>query len=358
MSSHEHFMQHCIDLAKLGISYVAPNPMVGAVLVYDNKIIGEGYHQQFGKAHAEVNCINSVQEKNKHYIPQSTLYVSLEPCNHFGKTPPCTNLIIENKIPRVIIGSTDTSEKVNGSGIKKLLDAGIVVTTGILEDKCRELNKRFFTFNQQKRPYLILKWAQTADKKIAANSNERLLISNEFTNRLVHCWRSEEQAILIGSNTAEVDDPSLSNRLWNGNNPIRLVVDKNLRLPQHLQIFNQQQPTIIFNYVKNEPARLSFGERLGVRPDNIYFYLIDQNKNLIDEILHACFELNVQSILIEGGAQLLQSFIDKNIWDEARVVTNKNMVINKGLAAPVLHNAKMQNEKTIFADTIQYFVHE
>ena len=346
MSLHELFMQRCIYLAKLGALYVAPNPMVGAVLACNGKIIGEGYHQQFGKAHAEVNCINSVEQKNKCLIPQATLYVSLEPCNHFGKTPPCTNLIIENKIPQVIIGSTDTSEKVNGSGIKKLQQSAIAVTAGILADECIELNKRFFTFNLKKRPYIILKWAQTADKKIALNLPERLFISNQFTNRLTHCWRSEEQAILIGANTAAMDNPALNNRWWNGKNPVRLVIDKSLRLPQHLQIFNGQQPTIIFNYIKNEENK------------NLRFYLIDKNKNLIDEVLQACYQLNIQSILVEGGAKLLQSFIEKNIWDEARIITNKNLIINEGLAAPQLRHAVLQSKENIFTDTIEYFTHE
>ncbi len=346
MTIHEMYMQRCIDLAKLGKYFVAPNPMVGAVLVYRDKIIGEGYHQYYGGHHAEVNCINSVAEADKHLISQSTLYVSLEPCVHFGKTPPCTNLIIENNIPAVIIGSRDPFSEVDGKGIEKLQHAGILVISNILEEECKELNKRFFTFHTKKRPYIILKWAQTFNQKIAASNQERLLISNEITNRLTHRWRAEEQAILIGTNTAKLDNPFLNNRLWNGKNPTRLVIDKYLQLPTSLHIFNQLQPTIIFNFIKNE------------KKENITFYLIDKNKNLITELLDACYRLNIQSVLVEGGANLLQSFIDHTFWDEARVITNNTLSISSGLNSPILQNMVLQRQQTIFTDTIDYFIHE
>src|SRR5437868_6012424 len=232
-------MHRCLELAKLAAGNVAPNPMVGAVLVHEEKIISEGYHKQFGEPHAEVNCINNVKEEDKHLIEKSTLYVSLEPCSHFGKTPPCTDLIIKNKIPKVVIGCVDIYKEVHGRGIKKLQDAEVEVVTGILEKECIELNKRFFTFHEKYRPYIILKWAESANGKIGIDT-ERVLISNEYSDRLVHKWRSEEAAILIGTNTALKDDPSLTTRLWQGNNPVRLVIDMDLRLPSHLKIFNRE----------------------------------------------------------------------------------------------------------------------
>ena len=222
-------MERCLELARKAIGYVAPNPMVGAVLVHENRIIGEGWHREFGQAHAEVNCIDSVIEDDKKYIAYSTLYVSLEPCSHFGKTPPCADLIIKNGIQHVVIGSRDPFPDVNGKGIEKLRSAGINVSVGLMEDECIQLNKRFFTFYNKHRPYIILKWAETADGKLSAGSKERLKISNEYSNRLVHQWRSEEASIMIGTNTALYDDPELTTRLWHGRSPTRVVVDMNLR---------------------------------------------------------------------------------------------------------------------------------
>jgi len=338
-------MSRCLQLAKLGKGNVAPNPMVGTVLVYEDKIIGEGYHQQYGKAHAEVNCINSVSEANQHLIPLSTIYVSLEPCAHFGKTPPCANLIIQHKIKKVVIGCRDPFEQVDGKGIEKLENAGIAVVTGILEDECKELNKRFFTFHTKHRPYIILKWAQTADKKIAHTTAERLLITNEYTNRLVHQWRAEEAAILVGTNTALLDNPSLNNRLWHGNDPVRLVIDLQLKLPSSLNIFKGTQRTIMFNTVKQE-------ER-----GNTLFYRLSADAELLDQLLDACYQLNIQSVLVEGGAKLLQTFIDAQQWDEARIITNKELIIHEGLAAPQLAAGSVVKEENIFSDNIQFYKH-
>ena len=231
-------MHRCLELAQLAAGNTAPNPMVGSVLVHNDKIIGEGYHQVYGQAHAEVNCISSVKPEHQGLIPQSTIYVSLEPCAHFGKTPPCADLIIKHQIPKVVVGCRDPFVQVNGKGIEKLQAAGIEVTVGVLEKECKELNKRFFTFHTEHRPYIILKWAQTADLKIAAEDYGRVLISNAQSNRIVHKWRSEEMAILVGTNTALFDDPELNTRLWPGGHPIRLVVDMNLRLPSSLKLFN------------------------------------------------------------------------------------------------------------------------
>ena len=328
----ELYMRRCIQLAKLGAGQVAPNPMVGAVLVYEDRIIGEGYHKKYGEAHAEVNCIASVKEADRKFIESSVLYVSLEPCAHYGKTPPCSDLIIRHKIPTVVIGCRDPFEQVNGKGIEKLKAAGIEVVSGILETESAELNKRFFTFHTKKRPYIILKWAQTANKKIASDSNNRLIITNKVTNRVVHKWRSEEAGILVGTNTIVADDPLLTNRLWTGNNPVRLVVDINLKLTQALKVFNPEAATVIFNGTKSTIIS-------GMPAVNgTYYYHVNKNQNLPEQIAAGCYRLGIESILIEGGAKLLQSFIDVCLLDEARIITNKQMIIEDGLDAPVLHN--------------------
>lgn len=353
MTKDELYMQRCIQLAKLGAGNVAPNPMVGAVLVYRDKIIGEGYHQKYGEAHAEVNCIASVKERDRPFIEHSTLYVSLEPCAHFGKTPPCSDLIIRHKIPKVIIGSYDPFKEVDGRGIEKLKTAGIEVITGVLQANCETLNKRFFTFHTKKRPYIILKWAQTVNKKIATNDNKQLIISNKFTNRLVHKWRSEEAAILVGTRTATVDNPSLTNRFWTGKNPIRLLIDKNLRLPKSLKLFDESAPTIVFNY-----------EKQTVDPDDTdgfinqaYFFKIEKNESLVQQIAQACYRLNIQSILVEGGAQLLQSFIDEKLFDEIRIITNTDMIIDEGLEAPLFGGSVSSSESfRLNKDRIDFFL--
>ena len=339
------YMLRCIELAQMGAGFVAPNPMVGAVLVHNDRIIGEGYHRQYGQAHAEVNCIHSVAEADRSLISSSTIYVSLEPCAHFGKTPPCSDLIIQNKIPKVVIGCRDPFAEVNGRGIAKLQKAGLEVITGVLETECEELNRRFFTFYTQQRPYIILKWAQTANGKIAATTNERLHISNEYSNRRVHQWRSEEAAILVGTNTALKDDPSLNNRLWKGSQPIRLVLDMNLRLPNTLKIFDQQQKTIIFNGKKQ------------AENGNIMYHQIDNDRNIIRQILDVCYQLNIQSILVEGGTQLLQSFINENQWDEIRTITNESLTVTEGLNAPTLKSNPVKTEK-ISTDYINYYINK
>ncbi|HEY1871620.1 MAG TPA: bifunctional diaminohydroxyphosphoribosylaminopyrimidine deaminase/5-amino-6-(5-phosphoribosylamino)uracil reductase RibD [Chitinophagaceae bacterium] len=346
MTVQETYMHRCLQLAKLGAGNVAPNPIVGAILVYDERIIGEGYHQQYGAAHAEVNCIASVKENEKELIPGSTMYVSLEPCVHFGKTPPCADLIIKNKIKNVVIGCRDPFEEVNGKGIEKLQAAGVNVTQNILEKDCKELNKRFFTFQTIHRPYIILKWAQTINGKIAGTSPERLLITNEFTNRLAHKWRSEEAAILVGTNTALMDDPELITRLWIGNNPIRLVVDMDLKLSSSSKIFNQKARTIVFNNSIHE-------ER-----DNVSFYQVTEDVNLVHQIVNALYQLKIQSVIIEGGAKMLQSFIDEELWDEARVITNNELIIDRGLDAPKLFFFSKIGQQKILNDQIDFFKYE
>ncbi len=337
-------MQRCLDLAAKGAGFVAPNPLVGAVLVYKDTIIGEGWHQQYGQAHAEVNCIASVKEENRELISESTIYVSLEPCAHYGKTPPCTDLIIQYKIPDVVIGCRDPFKEVDGKGIEKLQAAGVNVEIGVMEDECKELNKRFFTFHTKQRPYVVLKWAETGDGFIAPlldKKDRRLLISNEYSNRLVHKWRSEESAILVGTNTALLDDPELTTRLWEGSSPVRLVIDKELKLPASLKILNGQIGTIIFNTKRHEDA------------GRILYYQLKDDKRFIQQMMNALYQLQIQSVLVEGGAKLLQSFIDGGIWDEARIIKNERLIINNGLRAPVLVNAKEIAKDKIFSDTIR-----
>jgi len=343
MITDQTYMQRCLELAKLGAGNVAPNPMVGAVLVYEERIIGEGYHKKYGEAHAEVNCINSVNQADIHLIEKSTLYVSLEPCAHYGKTPPCSELIIVKKIPKVVVGCRDSYEEVAGKGIENLKAAGVNVTVGLLEKECLELNKRFFTFHEQQRFYIILKWAQSNNHKIANTDHSRVLISNEETNRLSHKWRSEEAAILIGTNTALHDNPSLTTRHWPGNNPVRLVIDIGLKLPSSLVVFDHEAKTIVFNEIKQE------------QNENITFYKLNSD-NIVSQIVKALYESKIQSVIIEGGAKTLQSFIDNNLWDEARVITNSKFEIDNGISAPDLKGEHLSFEEKIQNDIIKYYI--
>jgi diaminohydroxyphosphoribosylaminopyrimidine deaminase/5-amino-6-(5-phosphoribosylamino)uracil reductase len=343
MASHDIYMQRCLQLALLGAGSVAPNPMVGAVLVHDNIIIGEGYHQQYGEAHAEVNCINSVSEQNKTLIQKSTIYVSLEPCAHFGKTPPCADLIIANKIPRVVIGCMDNYLEVNGRGVAKLRSAGIEVIVGILEKKAAELNERFFTFHQMARPYIILKWAESLDGKIAKNDYSKVSISNALSNRLVHKWRSEEAGIMVATNTALYDNPSLTTRLWKGKDPVRILLDKDLKIPETHHLLDGKVKTIIFNNSRNEES------------DNIFYCKLIQEESLIPQILGKLYQLKIQSVMVEGGAKLLQSLIDEDCWDEARVITNEQMIIGNGVEAPVLKNHLLLKTENYHPDKINYY---
>ena len=337
-------MQRCLDLALEGVGHVAPNPMVGAVLVYADTIIGEGYHWQYGEPHAEVNCIKSVSPANVSLISKSTLYVSLEPCSHFGKTPPCTDLIIEKKIPEVVIGCKDIYSEVNGKGIEKLKAAGIKVVVGVMEKEAIAINKRFFIFHQLHRPYIILKWAQTNDGKIGAESGERIFISNEFTNKLVHKWRSEEAAIMVGTNTALQDDPALTTRLWPGNDPLRVIIDMDLKLPLSLKLFDGTVRTIVFNQQKQEAS------------GNVSYYKINKNEKTLHQILDTLYELKVQSMIVEGGAKLLQSFIDAGLWDEARVISNKQLAISNGINAPVLSKNELLHTMQLETDIIHTYL--
>ena len=319
------YMLRCLDLARLGEGNTAPNPLVGSVIVYKGRIIVEGYHRKFGDSHAEINAIRSV--KNPELLKESTLYVNLEPCVHHGKTPPCTDLITFFKIPRVVIGSIDTSAKVRGKGIEKLKKAGCSVKLGVLEDLCRDLNRRFFTYYEKRRPYIILKWAESEDGFIdkirKKNFKGPNWITSPLTRSLVHKWRAEEQGILVGSNTARIDNPMLNVRDWIGENPVRIIINKTSDLLKDLYVFNQRISTILFTEKKIKARQ------------NLEFVKINFNGNVINQIMEELYIREVQSILVEGGGKMLNSFINSNIWDEARVFKGKNMFI-QGIKAPEL----------------------
>lgn len=328
MNLEEQMMQRCIQLAKLGLGLTYPNPLVGCVIVHEGKIIAEGWHQKAGSPHAEVNAIRQIQNPN--ILKESTLYVSLEPCAHIGKTPPCADLIIQHKIPKVVIGCQDLFAKVNGLGIQKLKEAGVEVKLGVLEAECQELNKRFFTFHEKKRPYVILKWAETADGFMASSEPEQKWISNSYSKQLVHKWRTEEQGILVGTNTAQIDDPQLNARLWCENNPIRIVVDRNLKLSPYLHLFDQKQLTLVLTEMDRKDQ------------ENLLFRKIDFDENLPQNIVSVLYDLNIQSVIIEGGKQTLESFIEKGLWDEARIFTSDNSW-DKGILAPEIHGELVED---------------
>jgi len=324
----------CLQLARLGAGSVSPNPMVGSVIVHREKIIGEGFHQKYGEAHAEVNAVNAVS--NHELLKECTLYVTLEPCAHHGLTPPCSDLIVEKQIPHVVIGTVDPFSEVAGKGIEKLKRAGIKVELGILEDECRELNKRFFTFHEKKRPYIILKWAQTQDgfidfERTTADFGQPTWITGSLALRLVHKIRSEEDAILVGTVTAEKDNPSLTVRHWAGRNPLRLLTDNKLRLPNSLHLFDHSEKTIVFNSVKNATE------------NSMEYVKVDFSENLIPQLLEQLHQKNILSVIVEGGRQLLETFISSGFWDEAHVFTGKKFFHN-GIHAPAFQGLLTANE--------------
>jgi len=342
MQNGENFMKRCIELASKAMGSVSPNPMVGCVIVYEGKIIGEGYHKNYGKAHAEVNAIASIKDKS--LLQKSTLYVNLEPCAHFGKTPPCSNLIIEHKIPKVVIGCIDSFSEVAGKGVVKMENEGIEVIVGILEKESRALNKRFFTFHEKERPYIILKWAESQDGFIAPNNqNEPFWMSSSESKELVHQWRAEEDAILVGRITAEKDNPSLTVRKVKGKNPTRIVIDKELKLSTDLNLFNSEVKTLIFNSVKSEIV------------DSNNFIKINFN-NLTESILRELYKQKIQSVIIEGGSKTLQSFIDVNMWDEARIFTT-NKELTDGVKAPTI-KGEIVTESDIGGDELEIITNE
>lgn len=337
MTPDELFMKRAIELAQLGVGYVSPNPRVGCVVIKDGVAIGEGWHQQYGNPHAEVNALASITDKKA--IEGSTVYVNLEPCSHFGKTPPCADALIAHKVKKVVIANVDSNPLVGGNGIKKLRDAGIEVVTGVLEKNGRELNKRFFTFHEKQRPYIILKWAQTADGFIARSNYESKWISNDFSRQLVHKWRSEEDAILVGTKTAAHDNPSLTVRDWSGRNPVRLVIDRFLRLNDKLNLFDKTVKTICFNLIKHEEH------------SNLVLVRLDE-ENSIQQMLKYLFENKIQSVIVEGGSQTLSMFIQQSLWDEARVFTSSR-TFQQGIAAPVIHG-KLISRTEVAGDQLEY----
>jgi diaminohydroxyphosphoribosylaminopyrimidine deaminase/5-amino-6-(5-phosphoribosylamino)uracil reductase len=340
MMSPEKYMIRCLELAKKGAGYVSPNPMVGCVIVHRGEIIGEGFHERYGETHAEVNAINSVS--NQDLLKESTLYVTLEPCAHYGLTPPCSNLIIEKQIPKVIIGTVDSYVEVAGKGIERMRNAGIDVHFGMLEKECREINKRFFTYHEKKRPYIILKWAQTSDGFIDIDRNqeefgEPTWITGEKALLRVHQMRAEEGAIIVGTNTALKDNPALTVRLVDGKNPVRIVIDNKLRLPETLNLFDNSTPTIVFNSIKNEVLK------------NTTFKKINFQEKVIEQILDELFIRKIQSLIVEGGRKLLESFIKSGIWDEANVFVG-NKLFKKGVSAPtqpekLIHYEKIEDDE-------------
>lgn len=328
-------MNLCIELAKKSFPKALPNPLVGCVIVYQDKIIGQGYHQNYGQAHAEVNAISSVNDLS--LLKESTLYVSLEPCSHFGKTPPCADLIIAHKIPRVVIGSLDTFSEVNGQGIQRLKSAGIHVKTSVLEDECRAINRRFFTFHEKHRPYIILKWAQSADGFMAPSHQDKpFWLTGKDAKQLVHQWRTEESAILVGKNTVIKDNPRLTAREVEGNNPIRLIIDKSLSLASEFAVFNSDAKTYIINEKMD-------GEQ----------YLKVDFSNFMDSLLQILYQKGIQSLVVEGGATTLNTFIQENKWDEARIFTSKKYLC-EGLISPVIKK-DIHNTKTLTNDSLTYY---
>ena len=327
MNADQLCMRRCLDLAMNGLGQVAPNPMVGCVIVHQQSVIGEGYHKYAGEAHAEVNAIASVA--NKELLRESVLYVNLEPCAHYGKTPPCTSLILDMDIPKVVIGTQDPFPEVSGKGIDILSEAGLDVTDGVLFEECRHLNRRFFTFHEKKRPYIILKWAQTSDGYIdilrhPEAANRPTWITSERLRLLVHKWRAEEPAIMTGTNTALLDNPHLNIRDWHGKQPVRIILDRSCRLPASLNIFDNSQQTIIFNALKDDSKGLNQWIR------------IPFDDSVLLHIMNTLYNMNIQSVFVEGGRQLLQSFIDQNLWDEARVFIGQQTFGN-GCPAPVIN---------------------
>lgn len=341
-TEEEKYMKRCIQLAKNGQNNVAPNPMVGAVIVYNGQIIGEGYHIRYGTPHAEVNAINSVKDTS--LLKHSTIYVSLEPCSHHGKTPPCADLIIKMGIPRIVIGCKDPFAKVSGKGIQKLKDAGREVIVGMLENECKDLNRCFFTFNMQHRPYITLKWAESADKFIdrqRTDGNPEIL-SSPHTSMLVHKKRSECDAILVGTRTAKLDNPFLTVRNWHGKNPIRVVIDKDLTLPNSLNLFDQSVPTLVFTSKKKSNLH------------NLTYLTINFEKNILPEMLEQLYSLKIQSILVEGGSKLLESFINSNLWDEAFVEECPQTLIS-GVRAPEINTKFKCDIQKIFGRKIRHY---
>lgn len=347
LHTHETYMKRCLQLAANGLPAAMPNPSVGAVIVHNDVIIGEGFTSAYGGNHAEVNAVLSVKDTS--LLKDATIYVSLEPCSHFGKTPPCSDLIIKHKIPKVVIGTIDPFAKVAGKGIEKLQNAGCEVILNVLKDECIASNKRFFTFHQHKRPYVILKWAETQDGFIDKIRQENdpvqpNWITNTFSRQLVHKWRSEEAAILVGTNTAITDNPKLNTRDWHGKNPVRIVLDRSLRIPENYSLFDKTIKTIVLTEVEKAST------------ENLIFEQLDFSENVAQQICDVLYNHELQSVIIEGGKQTLQTFIDVNLWDEARVFRG-NVLFQQGIEAPKL-TGNSSSEETILDNSLHIFYND
>lgn len=349
MNINEKYIQRCLDLAENGLGTTYPNPLVGSVIVHNHRIIGEGWHRQAGKAHAEVNAIAQVQDES--LLKEATIYVNLEPCSHFGKTPPCSDLIIAKGIKKVVIGMLDPFEKVAGRGIKKLLDAGCQVQVGILEEKCKSLNKRFLSYHLKKRPYIILKWAASQDGFLSPYQFPEIpkdpapfWITGSESKQLVHQWRSQEQGILVGSNTVLADQPNLTTRLWYGKNPTRIVLDPNLKLNANAKVFSDEAKSIWVHDQKLQQHPLKHIQSAG----------INFQENTLTELLQVLYTYEIQSLIVEGGAFTLDAFIKSNLWDEARVFLGQKR-FTKGTPAPILSIEKQTEEKYINKDLLKIY---
>jgi diaminohydroxyphosphoribosylaminopyrimidine deaminase / 5-amino-6-(5-phosphoribosylamino)uracil reductase len=335
-TTEELLMKRALELASLGKGKVSPNPMVGCVIERNGLIIGEGWHQAWGGPHAEVNAINAVEDKS--LLAEATLYVTLEPCSHYGKTPPCADLLVAHKVKKVVICNTDSNPLVSGRGIKKLTDAGIEVVTGVLAAEGRELNKRFFTFIEKKRPYIVLKWAQTNNGFIARENFDSKWISSPLSRKIVHKWRTEEDAIMVGRQTAAYDDPQLNVRSWSGRNPVRIVIDRNLSLPDTLHLFDGQQPTLCYNLIKNEEL------------PNLYYIKIEPGAHIIDDVIQDLYTRNIGSVLVEGGSFLLNALIDRQLYDELRIFVGP-VHFPAGIEAPKVY-LQQHTFTTLFEDRL------
>jgi diaminohydroxyphosphoribosylaminopyrimidine deaminase/5-amino-6-(5-phosphoribosylamino)uracil reductase len=342
---HEQYIRRCLELAQRAKGNVAPNPMVGAVLVHNGRIIGEGWHKEYGQLHAEVNCLDSVLKADKHLIPESIMYVGLEPCAHHGKTPPCALKLIEEKVKEVVVCNIDPFAAVAGKGVQMLQEHHVAVQTAVLDAEGQWLNRRFYCFHKQKRPYIILKWAQTQEGLFAPLNRTRYQMSNEHSKQLLHKWRSEEAAIMVGHVTASSDDPQLTARLWNGKQPLRIVLDKKLALPRNLRIFDSEANTWIIN------------EQKEATEGHLSYVKLVFDDILLTRILEQLYAANIQSLIVEGGAVLLQSFINAGLWDEARVFVTEAM-LKKGLPAPGIRDADKAFITPLEGDELHVYVHQ
>ena len=369
MKIHEKYINRCIEIAKNGLGTTAPNPMVGCVIVHNETIIGEGYTSPYGGNHAEVNALNCVSDTS--LLKDATLYVTLEPCSHFGKTPPCADAIISNKISKVVIGTMDTHSKVAGNGIKKLKESGCEVIVGVLEDECKNHHKRFFTYHDKQRPYIILKWAETKDGFIALktkNEKKPVWITNDISRQLVHKWRAEEQSILVGTNTVTDDDPSLTVRDWAGKNPLRVVLDVDMKLKTSHTVFDKASDTVVISSmenvanVKSEAITLDSKTKPSKANDthsdliNLDFIDWNQKDKIAFQICQVLHKRDINSVIIEGGRRTLQTFIDENLWDEARIFIGNNY-FGEGLQSPNL-KGKLISEESILDDTLKIYLND